>query len=103
MGRPKKKSYLTCLSGIATTIYCPTNYNLADMGTKALNGSTYQFLLENQAFHPVEIVGECETEVGEDTSGDIDWHTNHVGHVLSPLDRKTIHSCLDKGFLRAFN
>ena len=32
-------------SGIVSIVHCDTEYNLADMGTKALNGKTHQFLL----------------------------------------------------------
>eukprot|EP00957_Ditylum_brightwellii_P131550 10033312-Ditylum_brightwellii.AAC.1 len=43
-------------------VHCRTKYNLADMGTKALNGAINQFLLQNQVFPPVSTAGECKTE-----------------------------------------
>eukprot|EP00957_Ditylum_brightwellii_P184116 14024179-Ditylum_brightwellii.AAC.1 len=60
-------------SNIAAIIYCSTKYNLADMGTKALNGMIHQFLLKNQSFPPAEIVGECKTGMDGETSGTTTW------------------------------
>eukprot|EP00957_Ditylum_brightwellii_P161248 12277571-Ditylum_brightwellii.AAC.1 len=40
-------------SRIATVVHCDTKYNLADMGTKPLNGAVHQFLLQNRNFPPV--------------------------------------------------
>eukprot|EP00957_Ditylum_brightwellii_P146605 11160836-Ditylum_brightwellii.AAC.1 len=56
-------------AGIASVIHCSTKYNLADMGTKPLNRMVHQFLLHNQNFPPVEIVGECEQDTDGDNSG----------------------------------
>ena len=40
-------------SEIVSVLHCDTNYNLSDMGTKALVGPQHQFLLKNQKFPPV--------------------------------------------------
>ena len=37
-----------------------TEYNLADMGTKALNRVKQKFFLKNQKFPPVSTAGECQ-------------------------------------------
>eukprot|EP00957_Ditylum_brightwellii_P081133 6171713-Ditylum_brightwellii.AAC.1 len=34
-------------SSIASVVHCDTKYNLADIGTKLLNGVVHQFLLQN--------------------------------------------------------
>eukprot|EP00957_Ditylum_brightwellii_P104108 7931161-Ditylum_brightwellii.AAC.1 len=49
-------------ANIISIAFCRTKYNLADMGTKALNGMIQQFLLKNQAFSPAETVGECQAK-----------------------------------------
>ena len=91
-------------AGIVSMVFCPTKYNLADMGTKALNGLIHQFLLKNQTFPPpAETVGECKAESSLSASGKINGHTNYVQRVLSPLEREIIHSCLDKEFIRALH
>ena len=50
-------------AGIVSIVHCDTEYNLADMGTKALSRTTHQFLLKNQKFPPVSSAGECKTDV----------------------------------------
>eukprot|EP00957_Ditylum_brightwellii_P091713 6983553-Ditylum_brightwellii.AAC.1 len=45
-------------SRILSAVHCNTKYNLADMGTKSLNGTVHQFLLQNQNFPPVSTAGE---------------------------------------------
>eukprot|EP00957_Ditylum_brightwellii_P054887 4160460-Ditylum_brightwellii.AAC.1 len=47
---------------IVYIVHCRTKYNLADLGTKALNGAIHQFMLQNQVFPPVSTAGECKTE-----------------------------------------
>ena len=58
-------SYHCCREAVAMDVvrivYCPTKFNLADMGTKALNGATHQFLLNNQGFPTIENTArECQ-------------------------------------------
>ena len=50
-------------ANIASVIHCRTEYNLADMGTKSLDGRKYQHLLKNQVFPPAEKVGECKPNI----------------------------------------
>ena len=47
-------------SKIVSIVHCDTEYNLSDMGTKALNGTVHQRLLQNQKFPPVSSAGECQ-------------------------------------------
>jgi len=54
--------------GMVAILHCDTDYNLADMGTKALNGVKHQHFLKNQVFPPVSTAGECKTDV-KDQSG----------------------------------
>eukprot|EP00957_Ditylum_brightwellii_P196378 14962013-Ditylum_brightwellii.AAC.1 len=49
-------------SKIASVVHCNTKYDLADMGTKSLNGAVHQFLLQNQNFPPGSIAGECQMD-----------------------------------------
>ena len=84
---------------IVSIIFCPTKYNLADMGTKPLNGMIHQFLLKNQTFPPAEKVGEYERDSKESADGSTVWQTKYATQVLSPLDREIIQSCLDQNFL----
>lgn len=49
-------------SGIVSIVHVDTDYNLADMGTKPLNGVKQQFFLKNQRFPPVSSAGECRKE-----------------------------------------
>ena len=64
-------------------VHCDTKYNLADMGTKSLNGTNHQFLLQNQEFPPVLSAGECQTDMsGLTTTG----KAKLVLSVLTPLD-----------------
>jgi hypothetical protein len=88
-------------AGIVSVIHCSTKYNLADMGTKPLNGMVHQFLLHNQNFPPVEIVGECERDTDGDAGGNPDGLTASVNQVLSPLTREIIQSCQCREFLLA--
>ena len=49
-------------SGIVSIVHVDTDYNLADIGTKALNGVKQQYFLKNQKFPPVSTAGECKKE-----------------------------------------
>jgi len=49
-------------SGVVSVVHVDTEYNLADMGTKALSGIKQQFFLKNQTFPPVSSAGECRKE-----------------------------------------
>eukprot|EP00957_Ditylum_brightwellii_P134949 10289058-Ditylum_brightwellii.AAC.1 len=46
------------VSRIASAVHCDIKYNLADMGTKLLDGAVHKFLLQNQNFPPVLTAGE---------------------------------------------
>ena len=48
-------------AGYIRMVHCGTKFNLADMGTKALNGPNHQALLLNQCFPPASAAGECQT------------------------------------------
>ena len=70
-------------SEIVSVVHCDTNYNLSDMGTKALVGPQHQFLLKNQKFPPVSSAGECQTDVsGSSTS----TKAKLVLSILTPHD-----------------
>jgi len=58
-------------------VYCPTKYNLADMGTKALNGATHQFLLNNQSF-------PLDANPARECQGAGDYSVNRVGIAQTP-------------------
>ena len=69
-------------AGVVNIVHCDTQYNLADMGTKALSRNTHQFLLHNQTFPSVLSAGECKP----DTSGEVeasDLNTKNAKLVLS--------------------
>ena len=84
-------------ANIVAMVYCSTKHNLADMGTKALNGMTHQFLLKTRTIPPpAETVGECKEDTCVGTSGKPKWQ---VQQVLSLLDREIIRSCRDQDFL----
>eukprot|EP00957_Ditylum_brightwellii_P191159 14555274-Ditylum_brightwellii.AAC.1 len=56
-------------ANVVSMVFCPTKYNLVDMGTKTLNGMIQQFLLKNQTFPlPAETVGECKAKSSESVS-----------------------------------
>ena len=63
--RSNANAYHRCREAVAAgfirMVHCGTKFNLADMGTKALNGPGHQFLLQNQNFPPVSTAGECQT------------------------------------------
>ena len=64
----KKRSNANCYhrvqeavaAGYIRMVHCGTKFNLADMGTKALNGPDHQRLLWNQSFPPASAAGECQ-------------------------------------------
>ena len=41
---------------IVRIIHCRSKYNLADWGTKAVNGIVHQFLMNNQVFPPLHFL-----------------------------------------------
>ena len=87
-------------SGIASVVHIDTKYNLADMGTKSLNGPTHQFLLKNQRPPPVSTAGECKPESGKKNlaqSGKVGQAKLHLS-VLSPLDRDVHRAMQDPVF-----
>ena len=87
-------------AGIASVVHVDTKYNLADMGTKSLNGQTHQFLLKNQVPPPVSTAGECKPESGEKDlaqSGKVGQAKLHLS-VLSPLDRDVHRAMQDPEF-----
>ena len=55
-------------AGIVSIVHCDTKYNLADMGTKSLNGQVHQFLLQNQTLPPVSTAGECKPDTRKEKS-----------------------------------
>ena len=85
-------------SGIVSIIHCGTKYNLADMGTKSLNGQTHQFLLQNQVFPPASTVGECKTDVSNQSFVNSTCTAKLVLSVLSPLELDAISAFLDSEF-----
>ena len=58
--------------GVVSIVHVNTKFNQADMGTKALNGPTHQFLLQNQNFPPVSTAGEWQPAI-VDLSGGSTW------------------------------
>ena len=83
-------------SGIASVVHIDTKFNLADMGTKSLNGQAHQFLLKNQHFPPVLTAGECESD-----SHDLDGKVGQArlfSSVLSPLDHDMTLAIADENF-----
>eukprot|EP00957_Ditylum_brightwellii_P014527 1093480-Ditylum_brightwellii.AAC.1 len=56
-------------SRIAFIIHCDPKYNLVDMGTKSLNGSIHQLLLQDQQFPPVMTVREYKTDLKIQSTG----------------------------------
>ena len=91
-------------AGIASIVHCDTKFNLADMGTKSLNGQTHQFLLQNQTFPPVSTAGECKRD-NKSTIEAMPLHTAYssklVLSVLSPLDKAVVYSLENKEFSSA--
>ena len=81
-------------SGIVSVIHCDTKCNLADMGTKALNGTGHQHLLQNQVIPPTLTVGECKTDSQTKVT-----LTCLVFSVLSPLDQEIATSCENSYFV----
>eukprot|EP00957_Ditylum_brightwellii_P056319 4269616-Ditylum_brightwellii.AAC.1 len=73
-------------SRIASVVHYDTKYNLADMGTKLLNGAVHQFLFQNQNFPPVLTAGECKTDMKKQSVGAVSGTAKYVHTILSPLD-----------------
>ena len=70
-------------SGIVSIVHCNTEYNLADMGTKSLNGIVHQRLLHNQSFPPVSQVGECKPDLNLPITDNTVSNTKKAKLVLS--------------------
>ena len=83
-------------SGIASIVHIDTKYNLADMGTKPLNGQVHQFLLKNQHFPPVSTAGECKPD-NTDLGGKVGQARLFLS-VLSPLDSDVAYAMSDTKF-----
>ena len=86
-------------ANIVSIVHCDTKYNLADMGTKSLNGQTHQFLLQNQQFPPASTAGECQTESENQSTVSSTGLAKYVLTVLSPLDLEIGTSFEDEKFL----
>ena len=86
-------------SKIVSVVHCNTKYNLADMGTKSLNGAVHQFLLQNQNFPPVSTAGECQTDTKKQSGVAISGMAKYAHTVLSPLDMEVISSFQDETFI----
>ena len=86
-------------ANIVSIVHCDTKYNLADMGTKSLNGQTHQFLLQNQHFPPASTAGECQTESKNQSTVSSTSLAKYVLTVLSPLDLEIGTSFEDEKFL----
>ena len=84
-------------AGIVSIVHCDTKFNLADMGTKSLNGQTHQFLLQNQNLPPVSTAGECQLDTSTEKSEPnvVSNYARLVLHVLSLLDQEVIDSFRD--------
>ena len=95
----KKKSnacsYHRCREAVASRIvdiiHCKTDFNLADMGTKALPGKKHLHLLHNQVFPPPVDEREYDADIVAATQHT--WHTqpkhseqvvNHVTYASGP-------------------
>ena len=82
-------------AGIVSIVHCDTKYNLADMGTKALNGQVHQFLLQNQNFPPVSTAGECQLDRPEQ---EIMTKAKLVMSMMSPLERDVAQAMTEEDF-----
>eukprot|EP00957_Ditylum_brightwellii_P140339 10692551-Ditylum_brightwellii.AAC.1 len=76
----------TVANRIVSVVHCDTKYNLADMGTKSLNGAVHQFLLQNQNVQPELTAGKCKTDMKKQSGIAISGTAKYVHTVLSPLD-----------------
>ena len=76
-------------AGIVSLCHCNTKNNLADMGTKPLNGATHQNLLKNRSLPPVSSVGECQPDLMGTNKSELDeksCKSNFTFSVLTLLD-----------------
>eukprot|EP00957_Ditylum_brightwellii_P055541 4209224-Ditylum_brightwellii.AAC.1 len=81
-------------SRIASIVYGDAKYNLADMGTKSLNGACHQF--PHQNFLPVLTAGECKTNMEKQTGVAISGTAKYVHTVLIPLKMEVVSSFKDE-------
>eukprot|EP00957_Ditylum_brightwellii_P031348 2376233-Ditylum_brightwellii.AAC.1 len=84
---------------VASIAHCDTKYNLADMGTKALNGVTHQFLLQNQQFPPVSTAGECKMEPEVQSGSPASSMAKYNYTVLSPMDEEIVRLFYNNKFI----
>jgi len=97
-------------AGFIRMVHCGTKYNLADIGTKAMNGPGHQFLLQNQRFPPVSTAGECQTASSDtiEVSRNTDGTSAKLTIVESSgLEEELVRAVESKSFLtllrRSFN
>ena len=87
-------------SRIVSIEHCDTNFNLADQGTKALNGEKNQFFLKNQEFPPVSTAGECQKKTAEQSSdSSVTGYATLSLQVQSKLDYEITNALEDPGFV----
>eukprot|EP00957_Ditylum_brightwellii_P045548 3453546-Ditylum_brightwellii.AAC.1 len=84
---------------IASVVHCDTKCNLADMGTKPLNGAVHQLPLQNQHFLLVLTAGGCKTDIKKQSVVATSGTAKYVHTVLSPLDMGIISSFEDEMFI----
>ena len=85
---------------IVSIVHCDTQYNLADQGTKALNGVKTQYFLKNQKFPPVSTAGECQKNAPEQSSESYKSGSATLGLVvLSSLDEEIAGTLENSDFL----
>ena len=85
-------------AGIVSIVHCDTKYNLADMGTKALNGQVHQFLLKNQNFPLVSTAGECQADLEKPPVSEKVTKVKLLFGLLSPMDREMVKTLEDRNF-----
>ena len=83
---------------IVSIVHCDTKYNLADMGTKALNGQVHQFLLKNQNFPLVSTAGECQADLEKPPVSEKVTKVKLLFGLLSPMDREMVKTLEDRNF-----
>ena len=85
-------------SKIVSIVHCDTEYNLADMGTKALCGPKTQYFLKHQEFPPVSTAGECKKGTLGQISSSEKTAKLHL-QVLSALDEEVVTTLRDSNLL----
>ena len=69
-------------SKIVSIVHCASEWNLADMGTKALPGHVHQRLLNNQSLPPFQCSREC-------------WNKRISDQALSQVWRRKFWTMMD--------